>query len=164
LGQDRSIVSSVAGTTRDSVDAILRRHGATYRIIDTAGVRRRGKIERGTEYFMVNRAFKAVRRAEVVILLLDAVDGIVEQDRILAERIADEGRACVIALNKWDAVDSKDDKTYIKAVENVRSSLPVLRWAEVSTMNQSVYLIPCMPASILTTCMSSNQLTLVSRT
>jgi len=131
LGQDRSIVSSVAGTTRDSIDAMLRRNGATYRIIDTAGVRRKGKIERGAEYFMVNRAFKAVRRAEVAILILDAVDGIVEQDRILAERIAEEGRACVIALNKWDAVDSKDDKTYIKAVENVRSSLPILRWAEV---------------------------------
>ena len=78
-----------------------------------------------------NRAFKAIKRAEVVILLLDAVEGIVEQDRVLAERIADEGRGCVIALNKWDIVEEKDDKTYLKAIENIRISLPILRWAEV---------------------------------
>jgi GTPase len=77
------------------------------------------------------RAFKAIRRAEVVVFLLDAVDGIVEQDRVLADRIASDGRSCVIALNKWDNVPSKDDRTYLKAIENVRSQLPVLRWAEV---------------------------------
>ena len=69
---------------------------------------------------MVNRAFKAMRRAEVVVLMLDAIDGIVDQDRILAERIASEGRSCVIALNKWDIVPSKDDKTYLKAIDNIR--------------------------------------------
>lgn len=131
LGQDRSIVSNIAGTTRDTVDALIRRKNSNYRIIDTAGIRRKGKIEYGAEYFMVNRAFKAVKRAEVVILLLDAIDGIVEQDRILAERIADEGRACVIALNKWDIVEDKDDKTYLTAIDNIRSNLPILRWAEV---------------------------------
>ena len=61
-----------------------------------------------------DRAFKAIRRAEVVILMLDAVTGMVDQDRVLAQRIADEGRACVIALNKWDAIDAKDDKSYMK--------------------------------------------------
>ena len=102
-----------------------------YRIIDTAGIRKKGKVEYGAEFFMINRAFKAVKRAEVVVLLLDALDGIVEQDRILAQRIAEEGRSCVIALNKWDIVPDKDDKTYIKAVENIRSNVPVLRWAEI---------------------------------
>jgi GTPase len=102
-----------------------------YRIIDTAGVRRKGKIEYGAEFFMVNRAFKAIKRAECVVLLLDAVNGIVDQDRILAERIAEEGRSCVIALNKWDIVDEKDDKTYLKAIENIRISLPILKWADV---------------------------------
>ena len=67
----------------------------------------------------------------MVLFLLDAVDGIVDQDRILAERIADEGRSCIIILNKWDAIANKDDKTYLKAVENIRSQLPILRWAEV---------------------------------
>jgi GTP-binding protein len=131
LGTDRSIVSDVAGTTRDTVDALVVRGDINYRIIDTAGIRKKGKVEYGAEFFMINRAFKAVKRAEVVVLLLDALDGIVEQDRILAQRIADEGRSCVIALNKWDIVPDKDDKTYIKAVENIRSNIPVLRWAEV---------------------------------
>ena len=130
-GQERSIVSDVAGTTRDTVDIVVKRKDASYNIIDTAGIRKRGKVEYGAEFFMVNRAFKAIRRAEVVVLVLDAVNGIVDQDRILAQRISDEGRACVIALNKWDAVPDKDDKSYIQAIENVRSSLPVLRWAEV---------------------------------
>lgn len=131
LGTDRSIVSDIAGTTRDTVDALVVRGDINYRIIDTAGIRKKGKVEYGAEFFMINRAFKAVKRAEVVVLLLDALDGIVEQDRILAQRIADEGRSCVIALNKWDIVPDKDDKTYIKAVENIRSNIPVLRWAEV---------------------------------
>lgn len=135
LGADRSIVSDVAGTTRDTVDTLIARGSGDkqrkYRIVDTAGVRKKGKIEYGAEFFMVNRAFKAVKRADVVVLLLDAIDGIVEQDRILAERVASEGRSCVIALNKWDAVPSKDDKTYLAAIDNIRSNLPALRWAQV---------------------------------
>lgn len=136
-GEERSIVSDVAGTTRDTVDALVKRgskkNGSErlYRFIDTAGIRKRGKVEYGAEFFMVNRAFKAIRRSDCVILMLDAVTGIVDQDRILAERIAEEGRSCIIALNKWDAVPNKDDKSYIKAVENIRSNLPVLRWADV---------------------------------
>lgn len=130
-GTNRSIVSDVAGTTRDAVDALINYKEKTYRIVDTAGIRKKGKVEYGAEFFMVNRAFKAIRRSEVVVLLLDAIDGIVEQDRILAERIAEDGRSCVIVLNKWDAIANKDDKTYLKAVENIRSQLPVLRWAEV---------------------------------
>ena len=84
------------------------------------------------------RAFKAIRRAEVVILLLDASNGLVDQDRILAQRIADEGRACVIALNKWDAVEDKDEKTYLKAIENVRLQMPALRWAEVRKRSYNI--------------------------
>lgn len=131
LNQNRSIVSDVAGTTRDAIDEVLQRRGTRYRIIDTAGIRRKGRVEYGSEFFMVNRAFKAVQRAECVVLLLDATAGIVDQDRILAQRIADEGKSCVIALNKWDLVPNKDDKTYLQAEENIRLSLPVLRWAEI---------------------------------
>jgi len=130
-GSDRAIVSDVAGTTRDTIDAIISRNGTQYRFIDTAGIRKRGKVEYGAEFFMVNRAFKAVRRADVVVFVLDAVNGIVDQDRILADRISEEGRSCVIALNKWDIVKNKDDKTYLAAIDNVRSSLPVLRWADI---------------------------------
>ena len=137
-GTDRTIVSSVAGTTRDTVDTLIVREPLTpsaeprrYRIIDTAGIRKKGKVEYGAEFFMVGRAFKAIKRADVVVMMLDAIDGIVEQDRILAERIGLEGRSCVIALNKWDAVPSKDDKTYLAAIDNIRSNLPALRWANV---------------------------------
>jgi len=130
-GQDRSIVSDVAGTTRDTVDALITRSGVQYRFIDTAGIRKKGKVLYGPEFFMVNRAFKAIRRAEVVVLMLDATTGLVDQDRILAQRIEEEGRACVIALNKWDLVPQKDDKTYLKAIENIQSNLPALRWADI---------------------------------
>ena len=130
-GQDRSIVSDVAGTTRDAVDVVVQKGSSSYRIIDTAGIRKRGKVEYGPEFFMVNRAFKAIRRADVVVLVLDALQGVVDQDRILAQRIVEEGRGCIIALNKWDAVPDKDDKSYSKAVENIREQLPGLRWAEV---------------------------------
>jgi GTP-binding protein len=132
-GSNRAIVSNIAGTTRDAVDAIITRKNNTYRIIDTAGIRRKPKVEYGAEFFMVNRAFKAIKRSDVVVLLLDAIDGIVEQDRVLAERIHQEGRSCIIALNKWDLIPSKDDRTYLKAIENIRNALPILKWAEVHT-------------------------------
>lgn len=135
IGSERSIVSDIAGTTRDAIDQVISRNGQDYRIIDTAGIRRKQKIEYGAEFFMINRAFKAVKRSECVVLLLDAISGIVEQDRILASRIADEGKSCVIALNKWDVVPDKTDKTYLAAIENIRQSLPALRWAEIVLMS-----------------------------
>lgn len=73
------------------------------------------------------------------MLLLDAADGIVEQDRVLAERIADDGRGCIICLNKWDIVPNKDDKTYLKSIENIRSNLPALRWADVSVCSLYIH-------------------------
>lgn len=135
VGEERSIVSEVAGTTRDTVDAIVKRGNETFRLIDTAGIRKKGKVQYGPEFFMVNRAFKAIRRSDVVILMLDALSGIVDQDRILAQRIVDEGRACVIALNKWDAIPDKDDKSYLGAMDNVRNTLPGLRFADVSNFS-----------------------------
>jgi GTP-binding protein len=96
-----------------------------------AGVRRKAKVKYGSEFFMVNRAFKAIRRSDVCLLVLDALEGLKDQDRALADRITDEGRACVVLLNKWDAVQSKDDETYNKAVKFIRETLPNLRWADV---------------------------------
>eukprot|EP00611_Tribonema_gayanum_P014006 TRINITY_DN25271_c0_g1_i1.p1 TRINITY_DN25271_c0_g1~~TRINITY_DN25271_c0_g1_i1.p1 ORF type:complete len:653 (+),score=266.07 TRINITY_DN25271_c0_g1_i1:65-1960(+) len=129
-GQERAIVSDVAGTTRDTIDALFERGDRTYRLIDTAGIRRKKKIEYGNEFFMINRAFKAIRRSDVVLLVIDVVDGIKDQDRVLAERIAAEGKACVVVLNKWDAVE-KDDKTYLKSIAYVREMLPPVRWADI---------------------------------
>jgi len=138
FGSQRSIVSDVAGTTRDSIDAIMERpsvHGdnstTIYRFVDTAGVRRKGKINFGPEFFMVNRALRAIRRADVVLLVLDATQGVAEQDRVLAQKISDDGRACVIICNKWDAVVDKDSSTYDKSVQYFREELPQVRWAPI---------------------------------
>lgn len=116
FGEARAIVSAMPGTTRDTLDAEVELGGRVYRFVDTAGVRRRGKVAYGSEFFMVNRALKAVRRSDVSVLVLDATAGVAEQDRTLAQRIADDGRACVILLNKWDAVEAKDDSTFVKWV------------------------------------------------
>jgi GTP-binding protein len=140
FGSNRAIVSDVAGTTRDSIDAIMERPASPddpegmptiYRFVDTAGIRRKGKVEFGPEFFMVNRALRAIRRADVVLLVLDATAGVTEQDRVLAQKVSDDGRACVIICNKWDAVIDKDSSTYDASVKYFREELPQVRWAPI---------------------------------
>ena len=131
FGEARAIVSDLAGTTRDTLDAELEKDGRIYRFIDTAGIRRRGKVQYGSEFFMVNRALKAIRRSDVVLLVLDATIGISDQDRTLSQRIADDGRACVVLLNKWDVVPEKSDKTYLDSMAYVKDMLPAVRWAPI---------------------------------
>jgi len=139
FGANRAIVSDMAGTTRDSIDAIMERPApegsdappTLYRFVDTAGIRRKGKVDFGPEFFMVNRALRAIRRADVALLVLDVTAGVTEQDRILAQKIADDGRACVIVCNKWDAVLDKDNDTYSKSVKFIREELPQVRWAPI---------------------------------
>jgi len=136
FGSKRAIVSDKAGTTRDAIDAVLERPApegsddlpTIYRFIDTAGVRKKGKVDFGPEFFMVNRALRAIRRSDVALLVLDATAGITEQDRILAQKISDDGRACVLVCNKWDAV-IKDSDTFNKSVKYFRAELPQVRWA-----------------------------------
>lgn len=139
FGDNRAIVSDKAGTTRDSVDAVMERPSppgsdspsTIYKFVDTAGIRRKGKVQFGPEFFMVNRALRAIRRSDVSLLILDATVGVTEQDRILAQKIADDGRACVIVCNKWDAVVDKDSTTYDKSVKYFREELPQVRWAPI---------------------------------
>ena len=139
FGDTRAIVSDMAGTTRDSIDAIMERPSAPgsdkkstlYKFVDTAGIRRKGKVEFGPEFFMVNRALRAIRRSDVALLVMDATAGVTEQDRILAQKVADDGRACVIVCNKWDAVVNKDSSTYDKSVKYFREELPQVRWAPI---------------------------------
>jgi GTPase len=138
FGDTRAIVSEMAGTTRDSIDAVMERPAeeegelpTIYRFVDTAGIRRKGKISFGPEFFMVNRALRAIRRADVALLVLDATAGVTEQDRILAQKIADDGRACAIICNKWDAVVDKDSTTYDKSVKYIRAEMPQIRWAPI---------------------------------
>lgn len=130
VGENRAIVSPVSGTTRDTIDMVVEREGHIYRLIDTAGIRKKKNVEYGPEFFGINRAFKAITRADVVLLVIDAVDGVTEQDQKLAGRILDEGRACVVVVNKWDAVE-KDPYTIYEYQKTVRDRLHFTEWAEM---------------------------------
>ncbi len=129
VGEERAIVSPISGTTRDAIDTVVERNEQTYRLIDTAGIRKKKSIEYGTEFFSINRAFKAIRRADVVLLIIDALDGVTEQDQKLAGRILEEGRACIIVINKWDAVE-KDSYTIYDYEKDLEGRLHFTEWAD----------------------------------
>ncbi len=129
VGEQRAIVSPVSGTTRDTIDTRLERDGKTYRLIDTAGIRRKKNVDYGVEFFSINRAFKAIRRCDVVLLVLDALDGVTEQDQKLANRAVEEGRALAVIINKWDAVE-KDSHTIYDYQRHLRDRFYFLDWAE----------------------------------
>jgi GTP-binding protein len=112
LGEERMIVSPVAGTTRDAIDTDIQYYGETITLIDTAGIRKRGKIEPGVEKYSVLRAMKALERADVALLVLDAQDGVTEQDTHIAGYILEARRSVVIVVNKWDAIE-KDSMTTV---------------------------------------------------
>lgn len=105
LGEERTIVSPLAGTTRDAIDSHITWHGMPVTLIDTAGIRKRGKIERGVEKYSVLRSMKAIERADVVLLVIDAVDGITEQDQHIAGYVLEAQKSIVLIVNKWDAVE-----------------------------------------------------------
>ncbi|WP_199249721.1 ribosome biogenesis GTPase Der [[Phormidium] sp. ETS-05] len=128
VGENRAIVSPISGTTRDTIDMVVRRQDQTYRLIDTAGIRKKKHIDYGVEFFSINRAFKAIRRADVVLLVIDALDGVTEQDQKLANRIEEEGRACVMVVNKWDAVE-KDSHTIYEHEAELKQRLYFIEWA-----------------------------------
>jgi len=130
-GEQRSIVSDVAGTTRDAVDAELDVDGAIFRFVDTAGVRRKARVKDGTETQMVGRALKAAKLADVVLLVVDATAEITDQDAMLAQRIADDGRACVVLANKWDIYEGKDEGSTREVLKVLRETLTAVSWAEV---------------------------------
>ncbi len=130
VGENRAIVSPISGTTRDAIDTVIERQEKTYRLIDTAGIRKKRHVEYGPEFFGINRAFKAIRRADVVLLIIDAVDGVTEQDQKLVGRIAEEGRACVLVVNKWDAVE-KDSYTIYEYETHLKERLHFIDWAEI---------------------------------
>lgn len=129
VGKNRSIVSPISGTTRDPIDMEIERDGQRYRLIDTAGIRKKKNVNYGPEFFSINRAFKAIRRSDVVLLVLDAIDGVTEQDQKLAGRIVEEGRACVMVMNKWDAVE-KDSYTIYDRQKHLEDKLYYLHWAD----------------------------------
>ena len=109
-GEERSIVSNIAGTTRDAIDTKITKNGVNYNFIDTAGLRRKSKVEEKIEKYSVLRAKMAIERADVCVIMIDGADGFTEQDSKVAGLALEEGKACIIAVNKWDAVD-KDGTT-----------------------------------------------------
>ncbi|MEG7832467.1 ribosome biogenesis GTPase Der [Bacillus cereus] len=130
LGQERVIVSNVAGTTRDAVDTPYSKDGKDYVIIDTAGMRKKGKVYESTEKYSVLRALRAIERSDVVLVVLDGEEGIIEQDKKIAGYAHDSGRAVVIVVNKWDAV-KKDGKTMKAFEENIRAHFQFLEYAPI---------------------------------
>ncbi|MGD1900865.1 MAG: ribosome biogenesis GTPase Der [Geitlerinemataceae cyanobacterium] len=128
VGETRAIVSPISGTTRDTIDMLVERGETRYRLIDTAGIRKKKHIDYGTEFFSINRAFKAIRRADVVLMTIDAVDGITEQDQKLMGRIIDDGRGCVVVVNKWDAIE-KDTYTINEYNRKLDDKFYYVGWA-----------------------------------
>ena len=129
-GDNRAIVSNISGTTTDSIDTLLKKNGQLWKIIDTAGIRRKKNVEYGTEFFSINRAFKSIDRSDICLLVLDAVDGVTEQDQRLAGRIEEQGRACLIVVNKWDLI-TKNSSTIYEFEKTLRSKLYFLDWSKM---------------------------------
>ena len=129
-GENRVIVSDIAGTTRDAIDTEVKYHGREYIFIDTAGLRRKNKIKEEIERYSIIRAVTAVERADVVIIVIDATEGVTEQDAKIAGIAHERGKGIIIAVNKWDAVE-KDDKTIYKHTNKIREILSFMPYAEI---------------------------------
>ncbi|MGN0352686.1 MAG: ribosome biogenesis GTPase Der [Roseburia sp.] len=128
--EDRVIVSNIAGTTRDAIDTDIIYDGKEYVFIDTAGLRRKNKIKEEIERYSIIRAVTAVERADVVIIVIDATEGVTEQDAKIAGIAHERGKGIIIAVNKWDAIE-KDDKTIYRHTEKIRQILSFMPYAEI---------------------------------
>lgn len=131
LGEERVIVSDVPGTTRDAIDTHFMENGIKYTLIDTAGMRRRGKVEEPVERYSVIRSLRAIDRSDVVLLMINAAEGITEQDKKIAGYAHESGRGVVIVVNKWDIYPEKDDKSTLRFTEDLRDEIGFLQYAPV---------------------------------
>src|SRR3990172_104068 len=134
MGEDRMIVSPVAGTTRDAVDSVYTYHGKKYVLVDTAGIRSRGKISQGVEKYSVMRAMKGIERADVALVLIDASEGITEQDERIVGLAHEAGKGIILVLNKWDLVTDKEEG-YKRFIANVQQRLKFADYASVITIS-----------------------------
>ena len=130
IGENRLIVSDIAGTTRDAVDTEITHNGKEYVFIDTAGLRRKNKIKEELERYMIIRTVSAVERADIAVLIIDAMEGVTEQDAKIAGIAHDRGKAVIIAVNKWDAIE-KDNKTVKEYTQKIRQVLSFMSYAEI---------------------------------
>ncbi len=131
IGAERVIVSDIAGTTRDAIDTVVKHNNEEYVFIDTAGLRRHAKIKEDIEHFMMVRTVAAVERADVVVVVINAQEGVTEQDAKIAGIAHDAGKGILIAVNKWDAVEDKDDKTIYKMTEKIKQVLSFIPYADI---------------------------------
>ncbi|MDY0338365.1 MAG: ribosome biogenesis GTPase Der [Acholeplasmataceae bacterium] len=130
LGEERVIVSEISGTTRDAIDTQFKKERKDYVVIDTAGIKKRGKVYENTDKYSVLRALSAIERSDVALLVIDGNEGVIEQDKHVAGYVNDYGKACVIVVNKWDAVE-KDEKTMKKMEEKIKDEFKFMDYAEV---------------------------------
>ena len=130
LGQQRTIVSDVAGTTRDAIDSYFENETGKYVFIDTAGMRKKAKVDEAIERYSVLRAQMAIERSDVCLILIDATEGVTEQDTKVAGLAHEAGKACIIVVNKWDAIE-KDDKTMDRMRQDVRRDLAYMTYAPI---------------------------------
>lgn len=131
LGENRLIVSDVAGTTRDAVDTKVKHNGQIYTFIDTAGLRKKAKIKEDIEHYSIIRAVAAVDRADIVVLVIDAVNGVGEQDAKIAGIGHERGKGLIIVVNKWDAYPDKDEKSQNKFIKELRNKFPFAQYADI---------------------------------
>ncbi len=130
LGENRVIVSDVAGTTRDAIDTVITWQGREYIFIDTAGLRRKSRVKEEIERYSIIRTVTAVERADIVVVVIDATEGVTEQDAKIAGIAHERGKGIIIAVNKWDAVE-KDDKTIYEHTKQIRNTLAYMPYAEM---------------------------------
>ena len=129
IGEERVIVSNIPGTTRDAIDTHFVADGMKFMLIDTAGMRRKGKIDEAIERYSVMRSLRAVDRADVVLMVINAEEGITEQDKKIAGYAHESGKGVVIVVNKWDVFPDKDDKSTLRFTEDLRDELGFLQYA-----------------------------------
>lgn len=130
LGEERVIVSPIAGTTRDAIDTYFEDKEDKYLLIDTAGIRRKSRVDDNIEKYSVLRSFAAVERADVALIVIDAAEGVTEQDTKVAGAAHDEGKASIFVINKWDLIE-KDDKTMNKYIKEIRDMFPFMLYAPI---------------------------------
>ncbi|MEQ1822086.1 MAG: ribosome biogenesis GTPase Der [Fimbriimonadaceae bacterium] len=151
-GEQRSIVSNIPGTTRDAIDTLIEYKSERFRLIDTAGIRRRGKIQGTVEYYMVNRATRALERAGCALVVVNGEEGLTDGDKRIAKLAHDAGKACVFCVNKWDLVEPGDSLVNTKSpakkelIEVIRNEIPELDYAPIvfSSALEGLGLEPCL--------------------
>lgn len=126
LGEERVIVSEISGTTRDSIDSKIKYEGEEFILVDTAGIRKKARVDWGVEKFAVDRAIKAIRDCDVAVLVVDAAEGLTDQDKKISQTIVESGKGMIIAINKWDLIEGKESNSTVKFQQNLLSDAPFL--------------------------------------